>query len=296
MCDIRILVTGTRGKSSLVRLIHAGLCAQGLKAYGRITGVIPRSLEPSCVKIIQRNSPVNFREMLWWLKSLPTDAQAIIMENSAVNPEFQPAAAKWLRPNLTVITNLRPDHQDAWGYSAKSVERAILAGVPKNAPVIFGETCGDFREENISLAVRALEFFGVKVAREVLENLSPDIADFKIIDGVACAFSANDVESTEILFSSTGWHPENVTLLYHHRPDRSARLDVFLKWINAKNWRDVFFTRTKKFFTLRYKNLRWLDSVNSPESFSAWKENHGGKIFACGNVAGWPLEFMTWKA
>ena len=281
MTNIRILVTGTRGKSSVVRLLHAGLLSCGLKAYARITGVIPRSLEPSGVRVIRRDSPVNFREMLWWLKTIPDDAQAIVMENSAVNPEFQPAAAKWLRPTLTVITNTRPDHQDAWGYSADSARLAIMKGVPKNAPVLNGEdfqASKDYREQNITLALEALRMSGIEVKREILEAVPPDIADFRITgqgeDVTACAFSANDTESTELLFTLTGWDSREVTLLYHHRPDRSARRKVFTQWIESRKWRDVVFTDSRESF-----------------SFEAWRKGRG-KIFACGNVAGWPLEYM----
>lgn len=277
---IRILVTGTRGKSSLVRLIHAGLIASGLRAYGRITGVLPRSLEPSGVRVIRRDSPVNFREMLWWLKSLPEDAEAIVMENSAVNPEYQPAAAKWLKPSLIVITNTRPDHIDAWGCDAHSAERAIMSGVPKNVPVVRGIDTQDYRQGNISLAFEALSFSGVHVSREVLEAVEPDIADFRLIgegeDITACAFSANDTVSTEMLFASTGWESEDTLLLYHHRQDRPARLEDFSRWIYARKWREVIFTGG------RYLVMR---------DFDSWRKGKG-KIFACGNVAGWPLEYM----
>ena len=60
---IRILVTGTRGKSSLVRLLHAGLSAVGLRTHSRVTGVLPRELSPAGQRVIRRTSPVSFREM-----------------------------------------------------------------------------------------------------------------------------------------------------------------------------------------------------------------------------------------
>lgn len=283
---VRILVTGTRGKSSLVRLIHAGLISQGLRAYGRITGVLPRSLEPDRVRTIRRDSPVSFREMLWWLKSLPPNAEAVVMENSAVSPEYQPAAAKWLNPTLTVITNTRPDHQDAWGNNALAAERAIMLGVPENVPVVRGNDEADYRTGNILLALEALRLSGVSVEREVLEAVPPDIADFRIVgtgeDLTACAFSANDVVSTEMLFASTGWSPEETILLYHHRTDRTARLRAFLKWIDGRSWRDVLFTG-RTFGSI---------PVRTAEDFMSWRHDRG-KIFACGNVAGWPLEYMT---
>lgn len=282
-CRIRILVTGTRGKSSLVRLLHAGLLSLGLRAYARITGVLPRSLTPTGIRVIHRDSPVNFREMHWWLKTLPPDTEAVIMENSAVSPEFQPAAAKWLNPTLIVITNTRPDHQDAWGYARDSAYTAIMKGVPENVPVVHGENmpvCADYREQNIMLALEALRMSGVEVAREVLERVPPDVADFRILcDGeggelTACAFSANDVESTEMLFTLTGWDSREVTMLYHHRQDRQARFRVFMQWIDMREWRDIVITDSRESFR-----------------FEEWRKGRG-KIFACGNVAGWPLEYM----
>lgn len=289
-CSIRILVTGTRGKSSLVRLIHHGLISCGLKAYSRITGVLPRSLEPTRTRIISRTSPASYREILWWLSTIPSDAQAIVLENSAVSPELQPAAMNWLNPTLTVITNTRPDHQDSWGYSPSSARQAIMKGVSPDAPAISGEDTPDYLEGNISLAMKALELSGVNVACEVLVSLGPDIADFGIFgaddDLTACAFSANDTLSTEMLFASTGWACEHTTLLYHHRPDRRARLKVFTQWIAARNWRDVVFTSQGHSFFMR--TLR----IKSASDFVKWRKGRG-RIFACGNVAGWPLEYMA---
>ena len=200
------------------------------------------------------------------------------MENSTVNPELQPAAAHWLNPTLIVITNTRPDHQDAWGYGEDSARRAIMKGVPHGVPVIFGQDTPDFREGNITLALEALRLSGVSVKREVLEAVPPDVADFRIIgegeDLLACAFSANDVESTEMLFSLTGWDSHEITLLYNHRQDRTARLHVFRKWIDGRKWKDIVFTDSKENF-----------------SFEEWRKGRG-RVFACGNVAGWPLEYL----
>ena len=43
---IRVLVTGSRGKSSLVRLLHAGLASLGVRSWGRVTGVLPKPDHP----------------------------------------------------------------------------------------------------------------------------------------------------------------------------------------------------------------------------------------------------------
>lgn len=329
---IRILVTGTRGKSSLVRLLHAGLCACGLAVYARITGVLPRELSPSGCRTIRRTAPAHVREMRWWLAQVPPDADAVVMENSAVAPDLQEAAGAWLRPTLVVWTTLRSDHEEAWGPGREGAARALARGVPRGVPVAGGaETaCPELtsllwergctlavpphpapraphREENRALALHALALCGLSAerlgtARQAMEALPPDVADFRVLedgDGLlAAAFSANDVESTERLLAETGWNPSETTLLYHHRPDRVARLFGFLPWIASRPWRETVFTRARKpFLELpigRAARLPWEEGIGDADSFEEWRRGRGQeKIFACGNVAGWPLEFLV---
>ena len=320
---IRILVTGTRGKSSLVRLLHAGLSAVGLRTHSRVTGVLPRELSPAGQRVIRRTSPVSFREMRWWLSQVPRDAEALVLENSAVSPLLQPAAGRWLDPTLLVWTTLRPDHQDAWGPGVRGAAEALLRGVPRGVPVLAGPEAAlvaraleargpatlmdlppSFREGNILLAMRALTLSlegtglasseALAAARRAMESLPPDVADFRILgegeDLLAVAFSANETASTEQLFVETGWRAEETTLLFHHRPDRPARLRAFLPWIRSLPWRATAFTRTSRPW-LRLDRLRWTDEISDPASFAAWRRGRG-RVFACGNVAGWPLEFL----
>ena len=326
---VRILVTGTRGKSSLVRLLHAGLCACGLIAYARITGVLPRELSPSGCRTIRRTAPAHVREMLWWLAQIPPDTDAVVMENSAVAPELQEAAGAWLRPTLVVWTTLRPDHGEAWGPCREGAARALVRGVPRGVPMVGGpETehpgllslltkrgCpphlpvrsapgADHREANLALALHALSLCDLSAerldaARPAMESLPPDIADFRVLgqgeDLLAAAFSANDVESTARLLSETGWEPSETTLLYHHRPDRTARLRGFLPWIASQPWRETVFTRAQRpFFPPPFGrgHPSWEDGIRDAASFEAWRKGRG-RIFACGNVAGWPLEFLS---
>ena len=90
----RVLVTGTRGKSSLVRLMTAGFRSAGMACFSRITGVIPTELSPHGVRRIIRSREGHIKELQWWLSTVPPVADAIVAENSAVSEEFQPLAAK----------------------------------------------------------------------------------------------------------------------------------------------------------------------------------------------------------
>jgi len=107
-CKTRVLVTGSRGKSSVVCLLHCAFQAMEKQAYARITGIVPRELGPSGSRTILRSAPAHVEEMRWWLGQLPTATDAIIMENSAITPELQDLAGHWLQPNISVLTNTQP--------------------------------------------------------------------------------------------------------------------------------------------------------------------------------------------
>ena len=144
----RVLVTGSRGKSSIVRLVHAALHDAGLRTYARITGVVPRELCPHGIRTISRSSGAHIEEMRWWLRRLPSSVQAIILENSAITPDFQGLAARWLRPDITVLSNTLPDHQEVWGPTRACAAEALTAGVPKGGQVILPD---DLKTDNYLL-------------------------------------------------------------------------------------------------------------------------------------------------
>jgi len=131
----KVLVTGSRGKSSVVRLLHAALQDAGLRTHARITGVVPRELGPNGVHKISRSSGAHVEEMRWWLKGLPTSAQAIVLENNAITPDFQALAGRWLRPDVTVLANALPDHQEVWGPTRACAAEVLTKGVPRGGQV-----------------------------------------------------------------------------------------------------------------------------------------------------------------
>ena len=325
-CDIpiRVLVTGSRGKSSLVRLLNAAFTACGLKTFARITGVLPREIGPGGrERVIRRVSPIHISEMRWWLDQVPGDAQALVVENSAVTPDLMPYAADLLRPTLVVWTTLRPDHTELWGTSHLDAARALMRGVPPGVPVVGGAELDDpalremlrangnslhltqsvpaHQEANQNVAALAFSLcaphLDAYAACHAMLALSPDIADFRIIenkgDCLAAAFSANDRKSTELLFAETSWDARETTLLYHHRPDRTARLDDFLPWIASRSWKEVVFSRPARPWLCfpASARLAWNDGLSDPTAFRRWWVGRG-KVFACGNVAGWPLQFL----
>ena len=313
---VRILVTGSRGKSSIVRLLSAALSGAGLSVMGRITGVLPRELNGKEECLILRSGPGSVEEMRWWLRTLPPGLDAVVMENSAVDPELQPLAWNWLHPGCTVLTNVRPDHEEVWGRGEEMASLALCSAIgggpvvlpssvaekPFVSEILCGQGCNlnpcpdgaTFREGHLSIVKETCRLFGFEAEKcaDFAAALPPDIADFKVFrEGEGClasAFSANDPESTESLFLSVGWNREETTVLYNSRKDRIGRLRSFSSWLSAFPWKRVVITGNRPF---PLPGRSEYVSFPSPESMKQFIRAEG-KVFGCGNVAGAPLEYL----
>ncbi len=324
-----MLVTGSRGKSSVVRLLTASLARLGLGARGRITGVAPRELRqgdfaaaPLREVVLLRSGPASVGEMRWWLSTLQGEVDAVVMENSAVAPELQGLAFRWLDPVCSVLVNVRADHEDAWGSGEENAARALCLGLgagpraplhPVVVPTVTAgkpfigrllaergcrvldcPSCADFREEHVSIASEVLRLLGLdpSAAREAALRLPPDIADFAVlIEGeglIASAFSANDPETTEQLFLSTGWRREETSILFNGRADRPARLRAFLPWITSHPWRRSWITGGRSLFAPGGMNRLALRDGRDLARFIRAE----GRVLGCGNVAGTPLDYL----
>ena len=139
---IRIWVNGSRGKSSVTRLIAAGLRGGGKRVIAKTTGT-----KASYITDNQREEPVmrlgmaNIREQVEIFKKAAAQRpDAIVLECMALRPDLQYSeAARIVKPNAVVVTNVRADHLDVMGPSVKDVGRYILNSVPRNAMLFLGD-------------------------------------------------------------------------------------------------------------------------------------------------------------
>ena len=315
--QLRAAVTGSRGKSGVVRLIHAALCGCGLKAYGRITGVVPRELSCSGERPILRPGGGNVAEMRWWLSSLPVDAEAVVLENSAVAPDLQGLCARWLQPDVTVLTNVRPDHESQWGPDELNVLNALSHALPSGGAVVLPRGLAEtepmeFLAEkkklrllpadalpglpphlsaNMGLALEVCRFFRLDEALclESMRRLPADFADFCVMSlgtgELAFAFSANDIETTEELFRSTGWAREETGILFNHRSDRVDRFRCFEGWMGGHPWREALIIGDRP-----PKTPLRCDYFNAASAEALARRIAGARWLGCGNtVYGLPL-------
>ena len=88
---IRIHVNGTRGKSSVARLIGAALREGGIRTITKVTGTYPRLIieDGSEARIYRKESP-NIIEQLSIVKyAAKRKAEALVMECMALQPQYQ---------------------------------------------------------------------------------------------------------------------------------------------------------------------------------------------------------------
>jgi len=139
---IRIHVNGTRGKSSVTRLIAAGLRAGGVRTVAKTTGSAARYIRPDgSEEPIVRPGPANIREQLSVVSKARRDgARALVIECMALRPELQRLTEhRIVRSTIGVITNVRPDHLDVMGPTVDDVARALAGTVPRQGVLFTAE-------------------------------------------------------------------------------------------------------------------------------------------------------------
>ena len=129
----RIHVNGTRGKSSVTRLIAAGLRAGGIRTFAKTTGTLPRLILPNGTEVaVPRPYGANIIEQRSVVRFAARHrADALVIECMALQPELQwLAEARLTHATHGVITNARPDHLDVMGPSEADVARALAGMMP----------------------------------------------------------------------------------------------------------------------------------------------------------------------
>jgi len=130
---IRIHVNGTRGKSSVVRLIAGGLRAHGTRVFAKVTGSLPRMIMPDGTEYpVHRPGRPNVIEQLRILSvAARGGAEAVVVECMALQPQLQSLSElRLIRATHGVITNAGPDHLDVMGPSTRQVALALMGTCP----------------------------------------------------------------------------------------------------------------------------------------------------------------------
>jgi poly-gamma-glutamate synthase PgsB/CapB len=139
---LRIHVNGTRGKSSVTRLVAAGLREGGLKTFAKTTGTAPRVIDSEGKdRIIHRLRLPSIGEQVRLLRYFSGEnPDAVVMECMAVQPQYQWIAEhQMVKSHIGVITNVRPDHLEEMGPTENDVAYSLSNTIPVGGIFITGE-------------------------------------------------------------------------------------------------------------------------------------------------------------
>jgi poly-gamma-glutamate synthase PgsB/CapB len=215
---IRIHINGSRGKSSVTRLIAAGLRTSGKRVIAKTTGSAPRIIfEDGSEKPIPRRGKPNIRELVDFFRIVKRrKADAVVVECMAILPELQRVTEHTImRSTIGVITNVRPDHIGEMGETLEEIAESLSFTIPRSAvlfsqenrfadlfskkanrlrtdfnPVISAEpTALEMRhfpyvehKENVAIALSVCEYLGVARAQALqgMHHAEPDIGVLRI--------------------------------------------------------------------------------------------------------------------
>ncbi len=139
---IRIHINGTRGKSSVTRLIGAGLRAGGISNITKVTGTFPRLIvEDGTETYIHRKASANILEQLSIVKyAASRKVDALVMECMALQPQYQTITEHhMIHSNIGVMTNIRLDHTDVMGHTLQEIAETLGRTIPGNEHLFTSE-------------------------------------------------------------------------------------------------------------------------------------------------------------
>lgn len=221
MIPVRIHVNGSRGKSSVVRMIAAVLGESGMKVYARITGTLPIHLLPDGrEKAIIRTGGPRILELVETVRiAAAGKADVLVVECMALKPEYQRfSEEKLLLSTHAVVTNVREDHLEVMGPGLQDAARAMSVVIPRHGTVVIGEK----RWEPIFREIAGKKSTELLLSKEF--QVDPGSAGD---DGVA--FFGENAALVRTLCSELGV-PENIVRrgLEKHIPDPGSLSTFFL--------------------------------------------------------------------
>ena len=139
---IRIHVAGTRGKSSVTRLLAAGLRGAGIRTAAKTTGTLARMILPDGreVPVFRPNGSNIIEQKRIIATAAALNVEALVIECMALNPLLHWISEKKLiRATHGVITNAREDHLDIMGPTARHVAECLAGMIPVRGKVFTAE-------------------------------------------------------------------------------------------------------------------------------------------------------------
>lgn len=262
--EVVIHVNGIRGKSTVVRMLDAVFREHGYSTFSKVTGTYPKIIDcHGQEKGIKRNIPSINEQRKVMKQAYKQGAKVLIIECMALKKENQRYSHRLLKPNMSLMTNVRTDHLEIMGLNHDDIldhlgqstgDELVLTSHPfvydglrtmgkkvelaKTSFRLMGE-----HKDNVDLVAETANHFqiGNQALIRGLNNYKKDKCTETTImwqgKEIYNAFSANDFESTIQLYeaylsmkASKGLKTP-VIMWFNDRHDRPIRSRLFLKWL-----------------------------------------------------------------
>lgn len=137
--DLRIAVTGVRGKSTTTRWLHDVFDVRGYDTYAKVTGTTPRSIYNGVEHEIQRPAQVRLYENERELATYDPDDVAVFENQGIREYTTRLVNEQYVDPDVIFLTNVREDHLGTLGRERITVARSLARAVPADTHVVNGE-------------------------------------------------------------------------------------------------------------------------------------------------------------
>ncbi len=139
---VRIHINGIRGKSTVTRLVAGVLREGGFETIAKTTGSAARIIfEDGNEAPIKRRGAATIVEQIEIVREhVKRTTEALVIECMAVNPIYQKVSQEQIvKGNITVITNVREDHQDVMGETLEEIADSLANTIPYGGLFITAE-------------------------------------------------------------------------------------------------------------------------------------------------------------
>ncbi len=140
--DVRVHVNGIRGKSTVTRLVGGVLREGGFITVAKTTGSAARVIERHGEETpISRRGAATINEQIDVVAQyVDREVEALVIECMAVRPLYQQYSQDYMvRSDITVITNVREDHQEEMGETLEEIADSLSLTIPRGGVLITAE-------------------------------------------------------------------------------------------------------------------------------------------------------------
>lgn len=185
---VRIHVNGSRGKSSVTRLIAAGLRAGGIRTAAKTTGTMPSFINPDGSEDpIMRGGNANIIEQVGIVRrAARLKVEALVVECMGIKPELQGLLEdRMIRSTHSLITNVRADHLEEMGPRMIDVAQSLARTIPRGGAFYTAEP--DYQELLAHVAAERGSTVHLVQATEADEAVLGRFSYFEHAENVALA-------------------------------------------------------------------------------------------------------------